>query len=98
MFGSFLPSLWSSSNQSLLGSREPTLLCNQASQNGGNPPIIWVCDVAASAICKRLLEDRNQDYAEKADKLREIVPSVLDFPDFPSIKGAATRHVATRVT
>src|SRR5260370_22162012 len=29
MFGSFLPSLWSSSNQSLLGSREPTLLCNQ---------------------------------------------------------------------
>src|SRR5260370_42641812 len=28
MFGSFLPSLWSSSNQSLLGSREPTLLCN----------------------------------------------------------------------
>src|SRR6267378_1188489 len=29
MFGSFLPSLWSSSNQSLLRSREPTLLCNQ---------------------------------------------------------------------
>jgi hypothetical protein len=29
MFGSFLPSLWSSSKQSLLGSREPTLLCNQ---------------------------------------------------------------------
>src|SRR5258707_5808818 len=29
LFGSFLPSLWSSSNHSLLGSREPTLLCNQ---------------------------------------------------------------------
>lgn len=29
MFGSFHPSLWSSNNQSLLGSREPTLLCNQ---------------------------------------------------------------------
>src|SRR5712675_571851 len=29
MFGSFLPSLWSSSNQSVLRSREPTLLCNQ---------------------------------------------------------------------
>jgi hypothetical protein len=28
LFGSFLPSLWSSSNHSLLGSREPTLLCN----------------------------------------------------------------------
>src|SRR5258705_10313085 len=28
LFGSFLPSLWSSSNQSLLGSKEPTLLCN----------------------------------------------------------------------
>src|SRR6266849_6288240 len=28
MFGSFLPSLWSSSNQSVLRSREPTLLCN----------------------------------------------------------------------
>src|ERR1700726_286153 len=36
MFGSFLPSLWSSSNQSLLGSREPTLLCNQVPQNGFN--------------------------------------------------------------
>src|SRR5258707_1113104 len=33
MFGSFLPSLWSSSNQSLLGSREPTLLCNQVPTN-----------------------------------------------------------------
>jgi hypothetical protein len=33
MFGSFLPSLWSSSNQSLLGSREPTLLCNQVPKN-----------------------------------------------------------------
>jgi hypothetical protein len=29
MFGSFLPSLWSSTNHSLLGSKEPTLLCNQ---------------------------------------------------------------------
>src|SRR5258707_8974867 len=29
LFGSFLPSLWSSNNQSLLESREPTLLCNQ---------------------------------------------------------------------
>src|ERR1035441_2649353 len=29
LFGSFLPSLWSSNNHSLLGSREPTLLCNQ---------------------------------------------------------------------
>jgi hypothetical protein len=29
MFGSFLPSLWSSTNQSVLGSREPTRLCNQ---------------------------------------------------------------------
>jgi len=29
MFGSFLPSLWSLSNQSLLGLREPTLLCDQ---------------------------------------------------------------------
>src|SRR6266436_7198748 len=28
LFGSFLPSLWSSSNQSVLRSREPTLLCN----------------------------------------------------------------------
>jgi len=28
MFGSFLPNLWSSTNQSLLGSKEPTLLCN----------------------------------------------------------------------
>ena len=28
MFGSFLPSLWSSSNQSVLRSRERTLLCN----------------------------------------------------------------------
>src|SRR5580692_6605385 len=28
MFGSFLPSLWSSTNHSLLGSKEPTLLCN----------------------------------------------------------------------
>src|SRR5271167_4745954 len=28
MFGSFRPNLWSSSNQSLHGSREPTLLCN----------------------------------------------------------------------
>src|SRR5258708_11036114 len=31
LFGSFLPSLWSSSNHSLLGLREPTLLCNQVS-------------------------------------------------------------------
>src|ERR1700678_3062339 len=29
MSGSFLPSLWSSTNHSLLGSREPALLCNQ---------------------------------------------------------------------
>jgi hypothetical protein len=29
MSGSFLPSLWSSSNHSLLGSRESALLCNQ---------------------------------------------------------------------
>jgi hypothetical protein len=29
MFGSFLPNLWSTCSQSLLGSREPTLLCNQ---------------------------------------------------------------------
>jgi hypothetical protein len=29
MFGSFLPSLWSSTNHSLLGPKEPTLLCNQ---------------------------------------------------------------------
>src|SRR5215469_450550 len=28
MFGSFLPSLWSLRNHSLLGSEEPTLLCN----------------------------------------------------------------------
>src|SRR5439155_25644993 len=28
--GSFLPSLWSPSNKVYLGSREPTLLCNQA--------------------------------------------------------------------
>jgi hypothetical protein len=28
MFGSFLPSLRSSINHSLLGSEEPTLLCN----------------------------------------------------------------------
>jgi|SRR5580692_6608176 hypothetical protein len=28
MFGSFLPSLWSSTNHSLLASKEPTLLCN----------------------------------------------------------------------
>jgi hypothetical protein len=28
MFGSFLPSLWSSTNHSLLGPKEPTLLCN----------------------------------------------------------------------
>ena len=28
MFGSFLPSLWSSTHHSLLGSKEPTLLCN----------------------------------------------------------------------
>src|SRR5260221_7559576 len=28
LFGSFLPSLWSSSNQSVHRSREPTLLCN----------------------------------------------------------------------
>src|SRR5260221_10913550 len=41
LFGSFLPSLWSSSNHSLLGSREPTLLCNQVkspqNQISGNP-------------------------------------------------------------
>ena|SRR5215469_13667277 len=29
MFGSFLPSPWSSTNHSLLRSKEPTLLCNQ---------------------------------------------------------------------
>jgi hypothetical protein len=28
MFGSFLPSPWSSTNHSVLGSKEPTLLCN----------------------------------------------------------------------
>src|SRR6202453_4632426 len=28
MSGSFLPSLWSSTNHSLLGSQEPALLCN----------------------------------------------------------------------
>src|SRR5271168_3582340 len=28
MSGSFLPSLWSSTNHSLLGSKEPALLCN----------------------------------------------------------------------
>src|SRR6267154_1611138 len=33
MFGSFLPSLWSSSNQSVLRSREPTLLCNQVASS-----------------------------------------------------------------
>src|SRR5215469_7527009 len=33
---SFLPSLWSSSNQSLLGSRESALLCNQV---GGEYPL-----------------------------------------------------------
>src|ERR1700724_2242152 len=27
--GSFLPSQWSSTNHSVLGSKEPTLLCNQ---------------------------------------------------------------------
>src|ERR1700733_1130456 len=30
MSGSFLPSLWSSTTHSLLGSREPTLLCNHS--------------------------------------------------------------------
>jgi len=31
MFGSFLPSLWSSSNRSLLEFKEPTSLCNHSS-------------------------------------------------------------------
>src|SRR5215469_2604372 len=30
MFGSFLPSLWSSSNRSLLEFKEPTSLCNHS--------------------------------------------------------------------
>src|SRR5580700_2100980 len=34
MFGSFLPSLWSSTNHSLLGSKEPTLLCNHLNPHG----------------------------------------------------------------
>src|SRR5262249_30732861 len=33
MFGSFLPSLWSLSNQSLLGSRGSALLCNQVAHS-----------------------------------------------------------------
>jgi hypothetical protein len=34
MFGSFLPNLWSSCNQSVR-SKEPTLLCNQVDTGGG---------------------------------------------------------------
>jgi len=33
MFGSFLPSQWFSTNHSVLGSKEPTLLCNQVKSN-----------------------------------------------------------------
>src|ERR1700722_19997906 len=40
MFGSSLPSLWSSSNQSLPGSREPALLCNQVDSWYATRPVI----------------------------------------------------------
>src|SRR5260370_1723383 len=40
MFGSFLPNLWSSTNQSLLASREPTLLCNHLEVTV-NPTPLW---------------------------------------------------------
>src|SRR5260221_9284240 len=39
LFGSFLPSLWSSNNQSLLGSREPTSLCNHVESLIGTCPV-----------------------------------------------------------
>jgi hypothetical protein len=39
MFGSFLPNLWSSCNQSVLGSREPTLLCNQVGFSSKRPEL-----------------------------------------------------------
>src|ERR1700683_4226335 len=35
MFGSFRPSIWSSTSHSLLGSKEPTLLCNQVEAAAG---------------------------------------------------------------
>jgi DNA-binding CsgD family transcriptional regulator len=40
MFGSFLPSQWFSTNHSLLGSKEPTLLCNQVTYWNFTFPVI----------------------------------------------------------
>src|SRR5260370_24937999 len=54
MFGSFLPSLWSSSNQSLLGSREPTLLCNQVPYQDFKCPVTALLSLNATrqGVCR----------------------------------------------
>src|SRR5258708_25140203 len=68
MFGSFLPSLWSSSNHSLLGLREPTLLCNHVPSR---------CDVANQEVCSRLSGDCRVTYLWAA---RLVLPPVeIDF-------------------
>src|SRR5882762_81771 len=76
MFGSFLPSLWSSSNQSVLRSREPTPLCNQVPHQNLKFP---------TALIRRV-QHCSRDRVDSAKSL--IV--LLTFPVMPSIRALAS--------
>src|SRR6516225_8273504 len=72
MFGSFLPNLWSSCNQSVR-SREPTLLCNQSYRPRASDRTMVDTFQPHSLSCFRIRERRhdNKMNLEKEKALRD---------------------------
>src|SRR2546430_17012592 len=73
MSGSFLPSPWSSNNQSLLGSREPALLWNHLSGQDPRRMAYEVTDGSATQTHdwhQRAQNSRQKRRSERADDSR----------------------------
>src|SRR3974390_839742 len=93
MFGSFLPSLWSLSNHSLLGFEEPTLLCNHV---GADTPILAKTNraffsevISAGAELMRLRDGiavgvRQRDAVQI--HLRIVSPRFFEMPKFDTFQ------------
>src|SRR5258708_40002708 len=90
LVGSFHPILWPSGNQSLLGSREPTLLCNRVESL-----IDFSCDLHNVHGLLQKVGPCND--ASAYNPLSEVVDALDDFScDGPGIRWNCCWSITTR--